>query len=103
MSHDINVNEETGKASVFVVKDPAWHGLGQVVENALNAEQAIEAAGLDWDVVKIPHNYEFNGQVMVLILEQSVKITLQYRIVKHLLFLTIWLMKRKRFIILLVL
>ena len=31
MGHDICIDENTGKASIFVVKEPAWHGLGQVV------------------------------------------------------------------------
>jgi phage/plasmid-like protein (TIGR03299 family) len=41
--------------SGMFVKEPAWHGLGKVLENAPeNAEQAIEAAGLDWGVGKYP-------------------------------------------------
>jgi phage/plasmid-like protein (TIGR03299 family) len=62
MAHDINVNEATGKASIFVVKEPAWHGLGQVVENALTAEKAIEAAQLDWEVEKRPVYYNWNSK-----------------------------------------
>lgn len=31
MGHNICIDENTGKASIFVVKEPAWHGLGQVV------------------------------------------------------------------------
>jgi len=54
MGHDICINENTGKASVFVVKEPAWHGLGQVVPEALTAKDAIVQAGLDWDVIKSP-------------------------------------------------
>lgn len=63
MAHNISINEETGKASLFVVKEPAWHGLGQVVPNALNAEEAIVAAGLDWEVEKTIGQYTFNGEV----------------------------------------
>lgn len=54
MGHDICIDENTGKASIFVVKEPAWHGLGQVVPEALTAKDAIIQAGLDWDVVKSP-------------------------------------------------
>src|ERR1035437_1888576 len=57
MAHNICINEETGKASVFVVKDPAWHNLGQVVDNALTAEEAIIQAGLDFEVNKRPLIY----------------------------------------------
>jgi len=62
MAHMINVNEETGKASIFVVKEPAWHGLGQVVENAVTAEQAIDLAGLNWEVEKRPVYYNWQSQ-----------------------------------------
>ena len=63
MSHEININEETGKANVFVVKEPAWHGLGTVVQEAVTAEEAIQLAGLDFDVIKQPVLYEVNGEV----------------------------------------
>lgn len=54
MAHQINIDEKTGKANIFTVKEPAWHGLGQVVKEALTAEQAIEAAGLGFTVEKKP-------------------------------------------------
>jgi len=54
MAHNINIDEQTGKASIFVVREPAWHGLGQVVDNPLTAVEAIEQAGLDWEVSKKP-------------------------------------------------
>ena len=63
MGHDICIDENTGKASVFVVKKPAWHGLGQVVQEALTANDAIVQAGLDWDVSKIPINYSIDGGI----------------------------------------
>lgn len=62
MAHEININETTGKASIFVVKEPAWHGLGQVVENALTAEEAVLAAGLNWEVEKRPVLYNWDGK-----------------------------------------
>ena len=52
MSHQININSETGKASFFAAKEKAWHGLGQYVEEALSSEDAIKAAGLDYEVAK---------------------------------------------------
>jgi phage/plasmid-like protein (TIGR03299 family) len=46
MAHEI-----TEKDSLFVVKTPAWHGLGTVLETApATSKEAIEAAGLDWEV-----------------------------------------------------
>lgn len=57
MAHDININEKTGKAS-FVGIEPAWHGLGQVLNNPFTAEEAIREGGLDFDVEKVPTVYK---------------------------------------------
>jgi phage/plasmid-like protein (TIGR03299 family) len=51
MSHQINVSEN-GRANVFVVREPAWHKLGQVLNKPATAEEAIKEAGLDFTVVK---------------------------------------------------
>lgn len=59
MSANINVNEKTGKASVFTVKEPAWHKLGQVLENPATAEEAIIAAGLNFEVQKKPLYFNY--------------------------------------------
>lgn len=54
MSHEIK-NAELGKdASVFVVGQPAWHGLGTVLDNPATAEEALRYAHLGWDVVQYP-------------------------------------------------
>lgn len=37
---------------MFSVRQKPWHGLGTVVENAPNLEEAIKLAGLDWEVEK---------------------------------------------------
>jgi phage/plasmid-like protein (TIGR03299 family) len=52
MAHNITVRED-GKAEVFVTKVPAWHGLGQVVENSPTSKEAIVQAGLEWGVEKV--------------------------------------------------
>lgn len=31
-----------------------WHGLGEIVDDALTSEEALRKAGLDWEVVQIP-------------------------------------------------
>lgn len=61
MGHNLNFNN--GKASFFGVKEKAWHGLGEIVENAPNSEEAIKLAGLDWRVIKKPAIIE-NGMVI---------------------------------------
>lgn len=54
MAHNINFNEQTGKNSFFSTKQPAWHGLGQIVQDYPTSGQAIIAAGLDYEVAKAP-------------------------------------------------
>lgn len=54
MGHNLNYNEQTGKHSFFSVKEKAWHGLGQIVENYPTSAEAIRFAGLDYQVEKRP-------------------------------------------------
>ncbi|WP_417355463.1 DUF932 domain-containing protein [Flavobacterium sp.] len=54
MGHNLNYNEGTGKYSFFSVKEKAWHNLGQTVEEYPTSEQAIQYAGLDYEVIKSP-------------------------------------------------
>jgi len=52
MAHEINFNERTGQHSFFSVKEKAWHGLGQVVDQYPTSAEALRFAGLDYEVVK---------------------------------------------------
>jgi phage/plasmid-like protein (TIGR03299 family) len=54
MAHNLFYNEQTGKHSFFSVKEKAWHGLGQVVEDYPTSAEAIRYAGLDYTVEKRP-------------------------------------------------
>lgn len=59
MAHNIEIRN--GVAS-FASTQKAWHNLGQIVDGAMTAEQAIKLAHLDYEVAKVP-NYAFiNGQ-----------------------------------------
>lgn len=40
--------------SLFVTREPAWHGLGTVLPNEVGSEEAIRYAGLDWRVESQP-------------------------------------------------
>ena len=52
MAHHLNYNENTGRYSFFSVKEKAWHGLGQIVEDYPTSAEAIKVAGLDYKVEK---------------------------------------------------
>ena len=66
MAHNINFNEQTGKHSFFSVNEKAWHGLGQVVENYPTSKEALQFAGLDYEVVKMPNIHRMaNGSPML--------------------------------------
>jgi len=49
-----NLSERDGNAAVMVVGEPAWHRLGTVLDGPATAEEAIQAAQLDWEVMKQP-------------------------------------------------
>lgn len=55
MAHNINFNEKTGKHSFFSVQEKAWHGLGQIVQDYPTSAEALQFAGLDFEVVKRPN------------------------------------------------
>lgn len=54
MAHNLHYNEQTGKHSFFSVKEKAWHGLGQIVQDYPTSAEAIKHAGLDYTVEKRP-------------------------------------------------
>ena len=61
MAHDLAVIN--GKDAMFMVgqREDAWHKLGQRCDSAVNWEQAMGLAGLDWQVMKT-QNYARNPQ-----------------------------------------
>ena len=54
MAHNLNFNEKSGRYSFFSVQEKAWHGLGQIVTDYPTSAQAINHAGLDYEVTKSP-------------------------------------------------
>lgn len=52
MSHE--VSQSNGVAEAAYSLKPAWHKLGTVVNHAMNSEEALKAAHLDWEVQKFP-------------------------------------------------
>jgi phage/plasmid-like protein (TIGR03299 family) len=60
MAH--NLNETNGKIS-FASTQTAWHGLGQIVNEAMTSKQAIELAGLNYVVDKTDAVAEIQGKI----------------------------------------
>jgi phage/plasmid-like protein (TIGR03299 family) len=66
MAHQINYNEQTQKHSFFSVKEKAWHGLGQIVEDYPTSVEALKFAGLDFEVSKSPNLHRLpNGDELL--------------------------------------
>ncbi len=55
MAHKINYNDKTGKHSFFSVNEKAWHELGTIVKEYPTSKDALQFAGLDYEVVKRPN------------------------------------------------
>jgi phage/plasmid-like protein (TIGR03299 family) len=49
-----NIAKINGKDAVVLARQPAWHGLGTVVDHLMKAEEAFKQAQLDWQVEKRP-------------------------------------------------
>lgn len=54
MAHNINRHAITGQDAFFSVKEKAWHGLGQIVDNHPTSAEAIIHAGLNYQVERRP-------------------------------------------------
>lgn len=52
----MSANVET----MFSVREKPWHGLGTIIQEACNSEEALRLAGLDWEVLQEPVTY--NGK-----------------------------------------
>lgn len=52
----MSANVET----MFSVREKPWHGLGTIIQEACNSEEALHFAGLDWEVKQQPVLY--NGK-----------------------------------------
>lgn len=60
MAH--NLEQRDGQASMFYTGDVPWHRIGQALDRPANASEAMEAANLDYTVVKKPLKAIINGR-----------------------------------------
>jgi len=51
MGHDITIRRD-GKAEAAFAMTPAWHELGTVFDHPMSSQEALEEAGLAWDVLQ---------------------------------------------------
>lgn len=62
--HNLEINETTGKASMFYVGQVPWHGLGERLDNPATAQEAIAAANLDFTVKTTPALFRVGRSVI---------------------------------------
>jgi phage/plasmid-like protein (TIGR03299 family) len=64
-----SLDTSNGRIALMVAGDKAraahWHKLGVSVQDAVSAADAIRLAGLNWEVLKIPMSYEYEGKTHV--------------------------------------
>lgn len=56
MAHEITVND-----NIALYKDPAWHGIGEVVSHEMSPTQAMAKANLDWEVAAVKPSWSFGN------------------------------------------
>lgn len=56
MAHEI-----TAQDNVALAEKGAWHGIGNILPEAMTTKEAITAAGLDWEVKVLPQFYAVPG------------------------------------------
>lgn len=53
MAHNLTINED-GSVEFFSAVTRGWHNLGQLSDKKLTSAEAIELAGLNWEVEQVP-------------------------------------------------
>jgi len=56
----MSANVET----MFSARETPWHGLGKIIAEAVSSKEALELAGLDWNVESRPMFIEANNQFL---------------------------------------
>lgn len=53
MSHNLTIREN-GRVEMAYTGETPWHGLGTSVAGAMTSAEALDLAGLDWEVLQVP-------------------------------------------------
>ena len=64
MSHDID--ESTGRPAIAYVGEEPWHRLGEKLPEGQPIEVWIKAAGLDWELHRLPVQFLVNGTLRIM-------------------------------------
>lgn len=56
MAHEI-----TAQDNIALYRDPAWHGIGNIIPTEMSPLEAMAAADLDWDVAAVRPSWSFGG------------------------------------------
>lgn len=62
MAHNLNFKD--GKASMAYFGEKPWHQLGTAVDHAMTSAEAIELAGLNYEVAKFPIKADVEGKLV---------------------------------------
>lgn len=62
MAHELDFSK--GRAAIALVGGKAWHGYGQTPDDVNSIDSWLQAAGLDWECLVVPSQYEFGGKLL---------------------------------------
>lgn len=65
MAHELDTSKGFHAVALRGGAKSAWHKLGQTIEDGDSVETITTKAGLDWQALVVPAQYEFDGAMMV--------------------------------------